>query len=137
MPDYQVPSNHVPHTYSSHNADPIDRPPLGTFDEERASSIHDPGTEVPNGQTKEQRKRDCHQLQNIETLMINELDGDDDPTVAEFIELSASDMDLDYERDGNLARVGMGNTGHLGASLADDVVADIQSGDDDEVIGAV
>ena len=141
VPDYQVPSNHVPHTYSSHNADPIDRPPLGTFDEERASSIHDPGTEVPNGQTKEQRKRDCHQLQNIETLMINELDGDDDPTVAEFIELSASDMDLDYERDGSLARRrDMDTADRPGAPLADDVAASEtshQSDEDDEVTRAV
>ena len=135
--DYQVPSNHVPHTYSSHNADPIDRPPLGTFDEERASSIHDPGTEVLNGQTKEQRKRDYRQLQNMEASMADELGEDGDPTIAEFIELSASDTDLSHERYGSPARFGMDITGHLGASLADDVVADIQSGDDDEVIGAV
>ena len=58
--------------------------------------------------------------------MINELDGDDDPTVAKFIELSASDMDLGHERYESPARFGMDITGHLGASLADD-----------EVIGAV
>ena len=83
------------------------------------------------------RKRDCHQLQNIETLMINELDGDDDPTVAEFIELSASDMNLDYERDGSLARRDMDITDRQGAPLANDVDTCIQSDEDDEVMRAV
>ena len=137
MPDYQVPSNHVPHTYSIHNADPIDRPPLDTFDEERASSIHDPGTEVPNGQTKEQRKRDYRQLQNIEAPMADESDEDGDPTIAEFIELSASDTDLGHERYGSPARFDMDITDRRGAPLADDIDTSIQPDDDDEVTGAV
>ena len=69
--------------------------------------------------------------------MINELDGDDDPTVAEFIELSASDMDQDYERDGNLARLDMDIADRQGAPSADDVDTSIQPDDDDEVTGAV
>ena len=69
--------------------------------------------------------------------MINELDGDDDPTVAEFIELSASDMNLDYERDGSLARRDMDITDRQGAPLDNDVDTSIQPDVDDEVIEAV
>ena len=107
MPDYQEPSNHDPHTHIGLSADLIGRPSLDAFVEERASSIHDPDTEVLTDQTKEQRKRDCHQLQNTETLMINELGEDDYPSAAEFIELPASHADLIHERHGCLARFGM------------------------------